>query len=106
MVSLVIPAIGQLANIRNIDESLKPLNKAILMKTRSDDSNVRWAALKAVLELYSRLGEDMLVYFPETIPFMAELLEDQDPEVEAVCKELCLEIQTLLGEPIAPYFES
>lgn len=106
MTTLVIPALGQLATIRNIDESLKPLNKAILMKTRSEDSNVRWSALKAILALYSRLGEDMLVYFPETIPFISELLEDQDPEVEVLCKDLCLEIQVLLGEPIAPYFEN
>ena len=76
------------------------------MKTRSDDASVRWVALKAISELYTRLGEEMLVYFPETIPFLAELLEDNDPEVEQLSKEVCLEIQNYLGEPIAPYFEA
>lgn len=106
MNSLIIPALGHLATIRTSDECLKPLNKAVLMKTRSDDPSVRWAALKVILEFYTRLGDEMLVHFPETIPFLAELLEDRDPEVEQLSKQVCLVIQNLLGEPIAPYFES
>ena len=106
MISLVIPTIGQLSVARRSEDAWKVINKSALMKTRSEHASVRWAALRVVSELYTRLGEEMLVYFPETIPFLAELLEDDDPEVEQLCKDVCLEIQEHLGEPIEPYFQT
>jgi U3 small nucleolar RNA-associated protein 10 len=106
MISLVIPTIGQLAVARHSEDAWKLINKSALMKTRSEHASVRWAALRVVSELYTRLGEEMLVFFPETIPFLAELLEDDDLEVEQLCKDVCLEIQEHLGEPIEPYFQT
>ncbi len=36
---------------------------------------VRFAVLKVLQELYAKLGEEFLVLLPETIPFLAELME-------------------------------
>ena len=36
---------------------------------------VRLAALKVVEEYSTRLGEDFMVLLPETVPFLAELME-------------------------------
>ena len=36
---------------------------------------VRFAVLKVLQELYTRLGEEFMVLLPETIPFLAELME-------------------------------
>ena len=36
---------------------------------------VRFAVLKVLQELYTRLGETFMVLLPETIPFLAELME-------------------------------
>jgi U3 small nucleolar RNA-associated protein 10 len=36
---------------------------------------VRFAALKMIEELSKKLGEDYMVLLPETIQFLAELLE-------------------------------
>ena len=76
MTNYVIPCIGQLAVRVNSDALWKPLNQSVLMKSRSEFPAIRLATLKVVQELYSRLGEDLLVLLPETIPFLAELMED------------------------------
>ena len=36
---------------------------------------VRFAVLKVLQELYMRLGEEFMILLPETIPFLAELME-------------------------------
>jgi len=36
---------------------------------------VRFAVLKVLQELHIRLGEAFMVLLPETIPFLAELME-------------------------------
>ena len=36
---------------------------------------VRFAVLKVLQELYTRYGEEFMVLLPETIPFLAELME-------------------------------
>ncbi|KAJ3261355.1 HEAT repeat-containing protein 1 [Boothiomyces macroporosus] len=104
MIEFVIPCIGQLAKAYHQEDAWKQLNKAALMKTRSPEASVRWVGLSVISELYLRLGEEMLVFFPETIPFLAELMEDEDPEVEQLCQDVCLQIQQYLGEPIQQYF--
>ena len=59
-----------------------------------------------ISEFYARIGEDLLVLFPETIPFLAELLQDDDETVETKCKQVCLQIQDILGESIDHYFKA
>jgi hypothetical protein len=103
---MVIASLGLLAKACHQEPLWKKLNKQALMKTRSANGNVRWAGLKVVHELYTCLGEEMLVFFPETIPFLAEVMEDDDPEVEMACQDLCMVIQKFLGEPIQQYFSS
>ncbi|KAJ3173673.1 HEAT repeat-containing protein 1 [Geranomyces variabilis] len=100
----LVPCIGQLAVTLGKDSLWKPLNHQILMKTRHEDPAVRLAALRVLQELYSRLGEEMLILFPETIPFLAELMEDTDGEVEAACQDVCAQIQQYIGEDIQQYF--
>lgn len=41
---------------------------------------------------------------PETIPFLAELLEDENAEVEKECQHCVQELETVLGEPLQKYF--
>ncbi len=36
---------------------------------------VRYALLKVLQEIYTKLGEEFMVLLPETIPFLAELME-------------------------------
>jgi hypothetical protein len=61
-------------------------------------------ALKVIQESYSKLGEELLVLLPETIPFLAELMEDSDPRVEKLCQDVIKLIEQFLGsESLSSY---
>ena len=65
---------------------------------RDEESGTRLAAVRALMGLYSRLGEDWLGLLPETVPFIAELLEDDEEVVERECQRLIKRIEEFLGE--------
>ncbi len=76
----------------------------MLLKTRNESPQIRFAALKVIFECYSKLGEELLVLLPETIPFLAELMEDSNPLVEKLCQDVIKLIESFLGgESISSY---
>lgn len=87
------------------DDSLwKQLNYQILLKMRHTSPEIRLVALHCLSELVKKLGEDFLPFLPETIPFLAELLEDEEETVEKACKKAVQEMERVLGEPLQKYF--
>ncbi|KAI8900131.1 hypothetical protein BC833DRAFT_583092 [Globomyces pollinis-pini] len=102
MTNLLIPCIGQL--VLKCKLSWKPLTDLIFNKILSKHVQIRWTCLSIISELYLKLGEEMLIFFPPMIPKLSELLEDDDEEIQTLCNEVCLQIQTLLGEDIQQYF--
>lgn len=58
----------------------------------------------ACVEVAKKLGENFLPLLPETVPFIAELLEDENFEVEKACKTCVHELEKVLGEPLQKYF--
>ena len=66
---------------------------------------MRLAALSVVQQLFSRLGEAYLVMLPETVPYLAELMEDDSTEVEALCQRVIKAIEALSGESLQDYFK-
>ena len=45
-----------------------------------------------------------MTLLPETMPFLAELLEDEEPRVEAATQTLIAEMEQTLGESLQKYF--
>ena len=78
----------------------KPLNHSILVNTRSEDASTRLMALLSCSEIASRLGDDFLPLIPETLPFLAETIEDVDPSVEKATKNLLLLLEEQSGEDL------
>ncbi|XP_026681875.1 HEAT repeat-containing protein 1 [Diaphorina citri] len=101
---LVQPCIVQFAASSSDDLQWKNLNYEILLKTRDNDSYVRLMSLECVLLLATKLGDNFLPLLPETVPFLAELLEDENEHVEKACHKVVQEMEQLLGEPISKYF--
>ncbi|EGG21033.1 U3 snoRNP protein [Cavenderia fasciculata] len=99
------PCITQLAVTINQDLLWKPLNHAVLLKTRSPFANVRYGALQVLDTLHKRMGDRLLVFLPETIPFISELLDDSVPQVEKMTQRFIKTIETHLGseESISSY---
>ena len=54
--------------------SLALNNLSILHGRSSVYMQVRYALLKVLQEIYTKLGEEFMVLLPETIPFLAELM--------------------------------
>ncbi|KAJ0060565.1 hypothetical protein NL108_016020, partial [Boleophthalmus pectinirostris] len=71
----LVPCLGQFAVALADDSQWKNLNYQVLLKTRHPDPEVRFSALSVLLELCSKLRENYLLLLPETVPFLAELME-------------------------------
>ncbi|KAJ3340120.1 hypothetical protein HDU93_007345 [Gonapodya sp. JEL0774] len=99
----LIPAIAQLSVVASGELFWKALNNSVLLKTRSTYPSVRIAAVRTVQQFYARHGEEFLDLLGETVPFLAELLEDEDDSVEKVCREVCKSIEDILGEDLTEY---
>lgn len=100
----VRPALVQLAACTDDEDRWKTLNAAVLEKTRHPDPAVRRAALLVVQGFYEQLGEDFLGLLPESVLYLAELLEDDDSAVEKTCRDVVATIEKHLGEPLSKYF--
>jgi len=100
----VIPCLVQFAITVHDDQLWKPLHHAVLRRTRSDNPSVRLAALTVVHQFFNRLGEAYMVMLPETVPYLSELMEDDHPEVEALCQKVIKDIEQVSGESLQEYF--
>jgi U3 small nucleolar RNA-associated protein 10 len=69
---------------------------------RSDDAEVRLAAVKAegALTVHDTIGEDWLGMVPEMLPFVSELLEDDDGDVEREARKWVVRVEEALGESL------
>ncbi|CAK4074549.1 unnamed protein product [Aphanomyces euteiches] len=103
IVAHAVQAIAHLAWAAKNDILWKPMHHRILMKSRNDDASVRLAALQAIEACYSVVGEEFLAMLPESIPFLAELLEDSDSQVETLCHKVIKQIEEISGESLDQY---
>ncbi|KAJ2600304.1 snoRNA-binding rRNA-processing protein utp10 [Coemansia sp. RSA 1721] len=99
------PAASQLSAAAGNDAMWKSLNQETMMKSRSDDPAVRVGALLVLQSLYEKLGEEFLILLPETIPYLAELLEDDNSRVERTTQETIKVIESYLGESLQTYLK-
>ncbi|XP_005320409.2 HEAT repeat-containing protein 1 [Ictidomys tridecemlineatus] len=100
----LIPCIAQFSVAMADDSLWKPLNYQILLKTRDSSPKVRFAALITVVALAEKLKENYIILLPESIPFLAELMEDECEEVEHQCQKTIQQLEVMLGEPLQSYF--
>lgn len=63
----------------------------------------RQFALTACVEMAKKLGDDFMPLLPETVPFLSELMEDENPDVERHCRTSIRELERTLGESIQKY---
>ncbi|KAI0128707.1 BP28CT domain-containing protein [Xylariales sp. AK1849] len=94
----LVPALVELAAAADSQEHQKELNIALLKHLRSEHAAVRLAAIKGEQKLTERLGEDWLAMLPEMLPYISELQEDDDEEVERETQRWIVGIEGILGE--------
>ncbi|KAI0430457.1 armadillo-type protein [Xylaria sp. FL1042] len=96
----LIPAIVELAATADSQEHQKELNTSLLKTLRSGQSSVRLAVVKCQQALTDKLGEEWLSMLPEMLPYISELQEDDDDDVERETNRWIVGIETVLGESL------
>ncbi|CAD6568277.1 MAG: snoRNA-binding rRNA-processing protein utp10, partial [Tremellales sp. Tagirdzhanova-0007] len=90
--------LASLAGSTSSESVLKSLNTAVCLTTRSQDPQIRKAALGAMDAIWEKQAEEMLQFVPETVSeFLAELLEDENGEVEALARKVLARIERSTG---------
>ncbi|XP_021845733.2 uncharacterized protein At3g06530 isoform X2 [Spinacia oleracea] len=101
---ILVSCAGQMAVTAGSDLLWKPLNYEVLMQTRSEMVRPRLLGLKIVKYLVENLKDEYLVLLAETIPFLAELLEDVELPVKTLAQEILKELESMSGENLREYF--
>ncbi|KAG5324840.1 HEAT1 protein, partial [Pseudoatta argentina] len=101
---LIVPCIASFASAISDDSLHKQLVYQTLLKTRHAKPYVRSTALNALVEIARKLGEDFMPLLPETVPFLAEMLEDEDEATEKCAQNAVRTLEEILGEPLQKYF--
>ncbi|KAG8082909.1 hypothetical protein GUJ93_ZPchr0014g46634 [Zizania palustris] len=99
----LVLCLGQMAVTARSDVLWKPLNHEVLMQTRTDKVRPKMLGLKVVRYMVQHLKEEYVVLLPETIPFLAELLEDVELPVKTLAQEIVKEMEALSGESLRQY---
>ncbi|KAK5693800.1 snoRNA-binding rRNA-processing protein utp10 [Elasticomyces elasticus] len=110
----LIPTITELAVAADSTDNHKELNTAIMRFLRPSAANpsakpgaagkggenpqTRIVALKAEQALTEQLGEEWLALLPEMLPYISELMEDEDEGVEREVRKWVKQIEGVLGE--------
>jgi len=75
----------------------------VLLQTRSDKIRSRILGLRIVKYLMDNLKDEYLVFLPETIPFLGELLEDLELPVKSLAQDVLKEMESMSGESLQQY---
>ncbi|KAH8703156.1 putative SSU processome component Utp10 [Talaromyces proteolyticus] len=109
IINEAVPAIAELAVAADSPDNYKEMNTQIMKYLRpatsaaaegGDSAHTRLAALKAEQALTERLGEEWLALLPEMLPFISELMEDEDEQVEKEAIKWVRSIEDILGEKL------
>jgi U3 small nucleolar RNA-associated protein 10 len=99
------PMILEMDERTSDDNMWQKLNLTLLMKTRSENWETRLAVLSVIDHLFEKMRERYLVILNDTIPFVSELLEDENEKVELAAKTIVNRIEQLTGESINEYLK-
>lgn len=102
----LVKSISSLAtNNSGVDEHNKIMSKLMIshMKSACKTREKFWA-VRSMKLIYSKVGDGWLVLLPQLVPIIAELLEDEDEEVESEVRSgLVKVVENVLGEPFDRY---
>lgn len=66
---------------------------------------IRLFVLEVVESFLDKKGENYLTVLPDSVPLLAEALEDDNSKVEAKCRKLIRKMEDIFGHSIESYFE-
>lgn len=89
------------------DEHNRQLNDLIMKHMRSEcKPREKFWAVRCMKSIYKKVGESWLGLLPQMVPLIAELLEDDDEQVEMEVRTgLAKVMEEVMGEPLDRYLE-
>lgn len=96
--SPIASALAALAVASTSENTLKRVNNAVCLATRADEPPARMAALRTLDAMWERHSDELIQFVPETVAeFLAELLEDENSEVESLARKVLARIEGVTG---------
>ena len=99
------PLVYEMDDRINDDAMWVKMNYAVLMKTRSEQWQTRQAALMVIQHLFEAMRERYLIVLNDTVPFLSELLEDENEQVEQTARKIVERVEHMTGESINEYLK-
>jgi len=93
-------AISGLAGAASSADHFKMINGELLQLMRSEWARTRLGAVQCQRQLSDSLGEEWLSLLPEMLPFITELLEDDDESVERETRLWMRTVEETIGESL------
>lgn len=95
-------------NVASEEYNEKLVNKFIqyISNEAANSSSTKIWTVRALKSVFQKVGDQWLSFLPTLMPYIAELLEDDDEKVEIeVRTDLVRVIEGVLGEPLQRYLE-
>jgi len=86
------------------DTAWKMLLYQLLLALRDQRSEVRISILSVMCECVTDRTDTYLPVLPDAVPFLQEILEDDDQSVENKCREFIQHMETIFGQSLETYF--
>ncbi|CAK8994908.1 HEAT repeat-containing protein 1 (Protein BAP28) (Fragment) [Durusdinium trenchii] len=97
------PCVVKLARSVNDDTLWQTLHHGLLEFAKHASAAVRRKMLDTLVMLFEEVGEAYIVLLADTLPTIAELLEDKDPEVKRTAHRSAKKLQQLSGEDLSSF---
>ncbi|CAN1813501.1 Uncharacterized protein At3g06530 [Linum perenne] len=98
---LLVGCVGQMAVAAGSDLLWKPLNHEVLSQTQNGKERSKTIGLRTVKYLVDNLKEEYMVLLPETMPYLAQMLEDS--AVRDLARDVVKEMEEVGGESLEEY---
>ncbi|PXF46155.1 U3 small nucleolar RNA-associated protein 10 [Gracilariopsis chorda] len=96
-----ITALGKFAESKEESrELLVAFSRSLLLRTREKSAALRAAALRISSAAAQAVGDEYMVTLPESMPVLAEVIDDEDSGVQKEAKRFVEVMEGLAGEPI------
>ncbi|CDW83415.1 heat repeat-containing protein 1 [Stylonychia lemnae] len=99
------PTVLEIIERINNDDMWKKINNELFMHTRHTNPMIRLGTFRIIENLYMKLGERFLILLNDTIQFLSEGMEDENPDVEATARSIVQRIEQITGDSIHEYLK-
>ncbi|THH02630.1 hypothetical protein EW145_g6726 [Phellinidium pouzarii] len=96
--ALLSACLSALVDCLEDDSSVKAVNLAVLMQTRSEDPRIRLFSLSCAVAMWQAHGAKLRGFGQETATFIMECAEDENDDVVKECRQLKDAVEAEIGK--------